>query len=251
MGAKSRILIIDDDVKTSEKLIEMLSDYPDIRVVGHASTYSEGEKMVKELKPDVLFLDIELPDGDGRDMIGAIESANPCTYIIIFTGYYKEYSKEAFMGHEADYLLKPVETLELDKAVQRYRRSLAGKHTQIVKTNTEPSLVEVFTATTYTNEMRIMRTAEIGYFRYSRLRRVWEVALSDHTFVQLKRGTSASDILAYSPHFVQTHQSYIVNMNYLTLIGTTRCTLYPPFNEDEVLVGRRYSNELKNRFTLI
>lgn len=251
MGVKSRTLIIDDDVKTSEKLIEMLSDYPDIRVVGNATTYSEGEKMVKELKPDLLFLDIELPDGDGRNMISMIEAENLNTYTIIFTGYYKEYSKDAFMGNEADYLLKPIEVLELDKAVQRYRRSLAGKHSQIIKTNTEPPLGEVFTATTYTNEMRIMRAAEIGYFRYSRLRRVWEVALSDHTFVQLKRGTSASDILAYSPHFVQTHQSYIVNMNYLTLIGNTRCTLYPPFNEDEVLVGRRYCNDLKNRFTLI
>lgn len=251
MGVKSRTLIIDDDVKTAEKLTEMLSDYPDIRVIGHAATFGEGEKLVMELKPDVLFLDIELPDGDGRDMLHKIEAAHLDTYIIMFTGFYKDYSKEAFAGNEADYLLKPIETLELDKAVQRYRRSLAGKHSQIVKTNTEPPLGEVFTATTYTNDMRIMRAAEIGYFRYSRMRRVWEGALSDHTFVQLKRGTSASDILAYSPHFVQTHQSYIVNMNYLTLIGTTRCTLYPPFNEDEVLVGRRFCNDLKNRFTLI
>lgn len=251
MGVKSKTLIIDDDIKTAEKLKEMLSDYPDIEVVGHATTLKDGEIMLGQFKPDVLFLDIELPDGNGMDLLNVIEKSQVEVYVVIFTGYYKDYSEKAFSGNEADYLLKPINVYELDKAVQRYRRSLTGKRSQILKSNVEPSLGEVFTATTYTNEMRIMRPAEIGYFRYSTRRKVWEVALSDHSFVQLKKGTSASDILAYNPQFVQTHQSYIVNMRYLTLIGATQCTLYPPFNEDEVLVGRRFSKDLKTRFTLI
>ena len=105
MGVKSRTLIIDDDVNTAEKLTEMLSDYPDIRVIGHAATFGEGEKLVMELKPDVLFLDIELPDGDGRDMLHKLEAAHLDTYIIMFTGFYKDYSKEANAGIYDYYLL--------------------------------------------------------------------------------------------------------------------------------------------------
>lgn len=251
MGVKSKVLIIDDDVKTVEKLSEMLSDYPDLQITGSASSLAEGETMVTDLHPDLLFLDIELPDGNGLEFIDRLLRINSEIYIVVFTGYYKDYSERAFSGKEADYLLKPINVYELDKSVQRYRRAITGKRTHVLKGTSEPGLGDVFTATTVTNEMRIMRPAEIGYFRYSTRRKVWEVALSDHTFVQLKKGTSAADILAYNPQFVQTHQSYIVNMRYLTLIGVTQCTLYPPFNGDEVLVGRRYSRELKSRFTLI
>lgn len=251
MGVKSRVLIIDDDVKTVEELTEMLSDYPDLQVESHALTLDEGKRMVAEKAPDMLFLDIELPDGNGLEFLAEVTDLCPEMYVVIFTGYYKDYSNKAFRGSEADYLLKPINVYELDKAVQRYRRSITGKREHVLKPNTDFGLGDVFTATTYTNEMRIMRPAEIGYFRYSTRRKVWEVALSDHSFVQLKKGTSAADILNYNSQFVQTHQSYIVNMRYLTLIGATQCTLYPPFNDDEVLVGRRFSKELKARFTLI
>lgn len=251
MGVKSKTLIIDDDSKTAEKLTEMLSDYPDLKIVGHATTVAEGRTMVEELQPDVLFLDIELPDGNGLELLKEVVKTNPKLYVVIFTGYYKDYSERAFTGCEADYLLKPINVYELDKAVQRYRRNITGSRSRVLKPSADANIDEVFTAITYVNEMRIMRTAEIGYFRYSSRRKVWEVALSDHSFVQLKKGTSASDILDYNPQFVQTHQSYIVNLRYLTLIGANGCKLYPPFNEDEVLVGRRYSKELKDRFTLI
>lgn len=251
MGVKSKVLIIDDDVKTVEKLKEMLSDYPDLYVAAHAPSLADGERLLSEVEPDLLFLDIELPDGNGLEFIDTVLQVHSNTYIVVFTGYYKDYSERAFSGKEADYLLKPINVYELDKSVQRYRRAITGKRTHVLKGSSEPGLGDVFTATTVTNEMRIMRPAEIGYFRYSTRRKVWEVALSDHSFVQLKKGTSAADILAYNPQFVQTHQSYIVNMRYLTLIGVTQCTLYPPFNDDEVLVGRRFSRELKTRFTLI
>lgn len=251
MGVKSKVLIIDDDVRTVEKLTEMLSDYPDLQVAGNASTLAEGERMVAEVCPDLLFLDIELPDGNGLEFIDTAINIKSDIYVVVFTGFYKDYSERAFSGKESDYLLKPINVYELDKSVQRYRRAITGKRTHVLKGNSEPGLGDVFTAATVTNEMRIMRPAEIGYFRYSTRRKVWEVALSDHSFVQLKKGTSAADILAYNPQFVQTHQSYIVNMRYLTLIGSTQCTLYPPFNEDDVLVGRRFSRELKSRFTLI
>ena len=251
MGVKSNVLIIDDDVCTVEKLTEMLTDYPDLHVAGSAATLADGEKMLAATDPDLVFLDIELPDGNGLEFVDTVLQHRADTYVVMFTGFYKDYSERAFGGKESDYLLKPINAWELDKTVQRYRRAITGKRSHVLKGSSDTGLGDVFTAATITNEMRIMRPAEIGYFRYSSRRKVWEVALSDHSFVQLKKGTSAADILAYNPQFVQTHQSYIVNMRYLTLIGATQCTLYPPFNEDEVLVGRRFSRELKSRFTLI
>ena len=251
MSNKTKVLIIDDDEKSVEKLSEVLSDYPDLEVTGSAGLCSKGRELVAELKPDLLFLDIELPDCNGLDFVKEVKAANAGTYIVMFTGYYKEYEEGTFEGDEADYLLKPIDELELNKVINRYRRYRMLSNSDLLKApDPHPAAKggEVFTATTYTNELRVMRLCDIGYFRYSMRRKVWEVALNDHSFVQLKRGTSANDILQYSHQFLQTHQSYIVNMHYLLLVGTTKCRLYPPFDEEELPIGRTFGRDLRRHF---
>ena len=69
MSNKTKVLIIDDDEKSVEKLSEVLSDYPDLEVTGSAGLCSKGRELVAELKPDLLFLDIELPDCNGLDFV--------------------------------------------------------------------------------------------------------------------------------------------------------------------------------------
>lgn len=249
METKTRALIIDDDAKSVTKLTELLSDYHDINVVSHASTLKAGRRAIEKIDPDILFLDIELPDGNGLELLEDIKDS---VYVIVFTGYYEDYAENAFAGKESDYLLKPINNNELDKVIQRYRHATTGMRTRIPEgIPLGITLGSMFTAATCTNEMRIVRSEEIGYFRYSAKRKVWEAALVDKTFVQLKKGTSAQDILSYNDKFVQTHQSYIVNLGYMMMIGATKCKLYPPFSEDPILVGRRFSKDLKKRFTLI
>lgn len=251
MSNRTKVLIIDDDEKSVEKLSDALSDYPDFEIVGSAGSCRAGRKMLNEVNPDLLFLDIELPDEMGLNFVQEVKTANSSTYVVMFTGHYKKYEEGAFASEEADYLLKPIDELELSKVIKRYRRHHVLVDNLCVDNNAAPqppAKGEVFTATTYTNELRVMRLCNIGYFRYSMRRKVWEVALNDHTFVQLRRGTSAQDILRYSNNFVQTHQSYIVNMQYLLLVGASKCRLYPPFDDEELPIGRTYSRELRHHF---
>ncbi len=249
-NSRNKVIIIDDDVASIEKLSDILSDYPDLEVVGSAGMCRSGRDLVAEVKPDLLFLDIELPDGNGIDFINTINKISADTYIVMFTGFYKEHEEETFKSGEPDYLLKPIDELELNKVIKRYRRHrLLNNNVRLVTDDkTTARHGEVFTATTYTNELRVMRLSDIGYFRYSMRRKVWEVALNDNSFIQLKRGTTANDILNYSHQFIQTHQSYIVNMHYLLLVGSSKCRLYPPFEEDELPIGRTYSRELRRHF---
>ena len=104
---------------------------------------------------------------------------------------------------------------------------------------------------TVTSEMRIVRLSEIGYFRYCTQRKIWEVALSDKTVLSLHKGTSANVILNYSSKFVQTHQSYIVNLDNVMLVGQNNVVLYPPFNEDSVLLGRTFKKRLQEMFIMM
>lgn len=171
----------------------------------------------------------------------------------MFTAVYDEYSSQAFNNNERDYLLKPADAKELNKAIQRFRhysfnKKLEGKSTlQAPKTNDTDRLAVI----TYNSEMRILRVSDIGYFRYSNRRKIWEIALNDHSFLSLKKGTKASTILDFSSKFAQCHQSFIVNIDNLMLIGSSSLILFPPFNEDEVLLGRSYRKEIQSQFTCI
>ncbi|MDD2960697.1 MAG: LytTR family DNA-binding domain-containing protein [Muribaculaceae bacterium] len=253
MGPKTLVAIIDDDIKATENLKSLLLDYPDLDIIWNATSLTEGKMMIASQKPDLLFLDIELPDGIGIDFINTNSSLLKNTYIIIFTGYYDSYSDNAFTHNEHDYVLKPVIPKELDKSIQRFRHTNLKKRISSSKNDIESSCLPPDTFATFTpmNEIRIVRIPEIGYFRYSSNRRIWEAALKDRTFVQLKKGTKAEDILSLDSLFIQTHQSYIVNLRYLTLISNAKCVLFPPFDIDEILLSRIFKSELQKKFTSI
>ena len=99
--------------------------------------------------------------------------------------------------------------------------------------------------------MRALRPSEIGFFRYCSDRKQWEVFLNNQPPLSLRRGMTAEQIIQYSPNFVQIHQSYIINIDYLMIIKESKCVLYPPFDHvTELLVSRKYKRELQERFCL-
>lgn len=246
MSEITRVAIVDDDLKAIELLSGYLSRYPDMKVVATASTGSDAEAVVQEYCPQLLFLDIELPDANGMVLIRKVKALSPLTYIVMFTAVYNQYADGAFTRNENDYLLKPVDSMELDKVIQRFRCHCAdllpGKPCD------DPDRLAV---TTVTSEIRLLHVSEVGYFRYSTHRKIWEVVVSDGTIVTLKKNTSAATILGYNANFIQTHQSYIVNIENVMLIGQNRLSLYPPFSDDEVLVGRTFRKNLQEKFIQI
>lgn len=249
MNRKTKIVIIDDDLQAITKLEGMLCDYPDLECSGRARNGIDGLELLSNLSVDLLFLDIELPDVNGIDLLKKIEKLKKVPYVVMFTAVYHEYSDEAFSHCESDYLLKPVNPKELDKVIQRYRHysmSKASTTNTVPIQSATPDFKDVLAVNTYTSEMRILRLSEIGYFRYSSKRRIWEVAISDGSFVALKKGTSASDIIKHNKKFVQTHQSYIINMDYMLLVGQNAITLYPPFNSEEIPLGRIFKKDLQD-----
>ncbi len=250
-----QVAVIDDNPGAIDVLRDRLSVYPDFQVSVCATNATDGLRRMAEQPPHILFLDFDLPDTDGFDVIRQIRS-NPAlerTYIIMYTAYYDRCSKRGnvFVEGEQDYLLKPIDPKELDITIQRFmferrNRTTTGTIHPMHLPADDNSLMVVMTSTTA--EMRLIRLSDIGYFRHNSRRKTWEVALADNTVIQLKKSTSASDILKYSPKFIQTHQSYIVNIDYVMLIGRQRISLYPPFQDDEALVGRTYLKNLQSRF---
>lgn len=244
-----RAVIIDDDESAIDNLCFELKQYSLVVVEGIARNGLAGMRLIEKVRPDLLFLDVELPDMLGMDLVTRIRDRVSWNMRIVFYTAYNKYMIDALRNYAFDFLLKPVDRKELEVVLSRLE--IHGKEEQVEYRM--PSLVaegeRPFMLVTPTGDLRIVRASDIGFFRYQSARKIWEVALSNGTFLALKRNTSAEQLCAYDDAFVQIHQSYIINMNYLVMVQDNRCIMYPPFNTtEELTVSKKYKKEMMDRF---
>ena len=200
-----RTVIIDDEESAIDNLCFELQRYSYISVEGKAKTGTLGLKIIERVRPDLVFLDVELPDMLGMDVVARLEGYVSWNMKIVFYTAHDRYVIDALRAKAFDFLLKPVEPAELQTV--------------------------------------------LGYFRYQSARKIWEVALTNGTFLPLKRNTTAEQLCAYDTAFTQIHQSYIINLHYLIMVQDNRCIMYPPFNSlEELVVSKKYKKKMIERF---
>ena len=120
------VLIVDDEPAARRKLTRFLADCEDMRVVGEAANGRDAVGAILEREPDLVFLDIQMPDMTGFDVIEAIAQA-PRLPSIVFVTAYDQYAVRAFEVSAVDYLLKPYDRERFDAALNRARRSAAAQ----------------------------------------------------------------------------------------------------------------------------
>lgn len=112
-----RTLIIDDERLAREELKSILKDFNEIEIVGEAQNGEEGIQKVKELSPDLIFLDVSMPEMTGFEMLKHLEEIPN----VIFVTAYDQYALKAFEVNALDYVLKPVETERLEDALKKLK----------------------------------------------------------------------------------------------------------------------------------
>jgi two-component system LytT family response regulator len=113
-----RALIVDDEAPARSKLRRMLASFDDFEVVGEAAGGAAAMALVAQLQPDVVFLDVQMPEVDGFAVAASLPDGGPA---LVFVTAFDQYALKAFDTHAADYLLKPVEPARLERAIQRLR----------------------------------------------------------------------------------------------------------------------------------
>lgn len=113
-----KALIIDDERLARKELSTLLEKHEGIQVVGEAANADEAEERIAELKPDLLFLDINMP---GRDGFQLLESLDHAPHVIFVTAY-DEHALHAFQVNALDYLMKPIDPERLDAALNKLPR---------------------------------------------------------------------------------------------------------------------------------
>jgi len=117
-----KALLVDDERLARNELRRLLDNFPKINIVGEAANAEEAIQLIDELKPDLLFLDIQMPGKNGFELLQSLEGHVP---EVIFTTAYDEYAIKAFEFNALDYLLKPVEQHRLAEAIQRVEEELS------------------------------------------------------------------------------------------------------------------------------
>jgi two-component system LytT family response regulator len=117
----TRVLLIDDEPIARRGLRGILEQEPDVDIVGEAGDGTQAVQLIKDLKPDIILLDIRMPDMDGFEVVSAVGLENmPVT---IFVTAYDEHALKAFDAHAVDYVLKPVDAGRL---LNSFRRAVAA-----------------------------------------------------------------------------------------------------------------------------
>ena len=117
------VLIADDEPPARQRIRALLDEHAEIRVVGEARSGREAIAAIEKLRPDVVFLDVQMPEGDGFDVVRAVGVER--MPITVFVTAYDAYALQAFEVHALDYLLKPYERERFEAVLERLRSQVS------------------------------------------------------------------------------------------------------------------------------
>lgn len=208
---KLRSIIVEDLPAALALLKSDLAEYfsEQIEVVGHADTVVAAAKLIHSVDPDLIFLDVELPDGTGFDVL-ELSANHKCA--VIFTTASDQYAIRAFRFAAVDYLLKPIDLNELGDAVARVR-PLEKDRAEVLVDHWHNEREEPQLSLVNADEIRKVRLKDIIRCEADNNYTMFHLA-DGSRFLMAKHLGSFVDLL--SPHkFVRTHQSHVVNMQYI------------------------------------
>jgi len=210
-----RVVIADDEVLARQKLRQLLRDEQDMDIVGECATAAETIELVRAAQPDLMFLDIRMPDMDGFDVLSALTTdQSDALPQIIFTTAYDQYAVRAFEYNAVDYLLKPFTQDRLRASIQRVRARVAD-----TDQNTNGRAADTGTGA-YKTRIVFKSRGRILFLPVEDIRWIGAeenyVRISTGSESHLLRETMARLETTLDPEvFLRVHRSSIVNLHYV------------------------------------
>ncbi len=210
-----KAIIIDDEELARSIVKEYLSAWPSIKVVQECNDGFEGIKAIQQHRPDLIFLDIQMPKINGFEMLELIEQPPA----VIFTTAFEEYAIKAFESHAVDYLLKPFSKERFDKALQKWQQQNPQQRTAETQ-----KLLDAAGLTPAQNnrvvvkdnaKIKIIPTAQIRYLEAAD--DYVKIHTTDGCFLKNKTMGYFEETLD-EQNFIRIHRSYIINIQLISRI---------------------------------
>lgn len=212
-----RAVIIDDEINGVKSLELTIATFnKDVEVVNSTTDPVEGIEMINSSRPDVVFLDISMPKLNGFEMLEKLEYKD---FHLIFTTAYKKYALQALKQEATDYLLKPVDARELNKAVEKVKQNMAEK-------SRRPDIFQLLKEIAGMQCLKVHLPTKSGTEYVTPNDIVYIEADSNYSKVFLTNGSTVNVTNALKEYeqllctkelfFIRVHKSFIINLNYVT-----------------------------------
>jgi len=238
-----KALIIDDESLARFTLKNKLEEFPEVEILGEASSVREAAVKIKTLNPELIFLDVQMNDGTGFDLLNQIEYSGK----IIFVTAFDEYALRAFEINAVDYLLKPISSRRLKEAIARLS---AGD-----PVSKEESLHKL----QYGDRLMVLHKKSVHFIKIDRISCI--IASRECTYI---RTIDGGDYLANNSisewerrlpeeYFCRIHRSTIINFDYIVKIehhisGSAEVLIQG--SPEPLFISRNYFKILKQRYSL-
>jgi two-component system LytT family response regulator len=220
-----KILIVDDEPEARELIQYMLQSEEGISVEGLAGNVDEALALLKKKRPDLVFLDIQMPDKDGFHFIEHVHEAGYDPGIVFVTAY-EHYAIQAIRNSVFDYILKPIHREELISAIQRFRERKNKRNSQEIN-----ALIKILKES---GPDKIKLNTRAGYMLIKPGEVVYCEADGNYTHLQLINGNrelttqnlGSIEELFKGSSFFRASRSYLVNLKYLSRVDRKSCNCH-------------------------
>jgi two-component system LytT family response regulator len=211
-----KTIIIEDEVNARKALINMLSFYcPEVEIAGHAASVKEGIALIEKTSPNLLLLDVHLPDGTGFDLVKKIKKKD---FKIVFITAYDQYALKAIKLSALDYLLKPVKPDELRLAISKVQEAIESEERINLQIDT---CIDNFSKASQDKKIILNTIDNLFVIEVKHLIRCEASENYTNIFIEGKNKIMISKTLkefeemlsAYG--FFRIHQSHLINLQYV------------------------------------
>ncbi|MBS1754381.1 MAG: LytTR family DNA-binding domain-containing protein [Ferruginibacter sp.] len=244
-----RCILIDDEKNALEMMEWLIKSYcPQVEIVALCDSSTQGIEAINRLKPDVVFLDIEMPNLNGFDMLGKFDKL---FFDVVFCTAYDQFAVKAFKYSAIDYLLKPIDPDDLKATVQRIEAKKGSQSKEQIEL-----LLQVLKDSNKTTPQRIALTTGDGLIFVPTSEIIYCEAQSNYTQVVLQGGKKIVvskvlkdiDEVLSGPDFYRVHSSFLININHIKKLIRGEGGYILMDNEAPISISRSKRQEFMEKF---
>ncbi len=244
-----KAIIVDDEKHAIITLEHLLKKFDEVEILATVQDSSQAKEIILEKKPDLLFLDIEMPNLNGFDLLAQFESFD---FKVVFTTAYDQYAIKALKINALDYLLKPIDKEELRTALDKFLNDqLFTSNEQIAHLNQfKTNQMSETLALSTSKGLIFIKIKDVMYFE----------ADGSYTHVIMSNGdkhlvskslTNFEEVLTDNPLFFRSHKSNLVNLNFIKQYIRGEGGELIMMNDKSIVLSRNKKQEFLNLFNKI
>ena len=244
---KINVFIVDDETSARQNLAHLIkNNCKNALISGSAESLQEARILIGRVKPDILFLDVQLQDGTGFDLLDHLKEVH---FNVVFTTAYDEFAVKAFRYNAIDYLLKPIDADELISAFAKAsqfldKATVKNQLDYLIKSTSDKKFDRLTLPTSngliFAEVNEIIRLESFGNYSF--------VFLADGQRIVTSQNLKVFEEILPPTLFFRIHQSYIINTNHLKKIEKDQGDMVEMSDSTKIPIARRRKEEFFARF---